>query len=62
MAEIPAGAPVAVDLVDDDLDSRPTERLPMGQLFQISLYWLGINTIWGGIGVVVQERVPALSS
>ena len=60
MAEIAAGAPAVVDLLEDDLDSRPTERLPLGQLFQISLYWLGINTIWGGIGVVVQERVPAL--
>ncbi|HYN69344.1 MAG TPA: MFS transporter [Candidatus Eisenbacteria bacterium] len=59
MIEAPAGT-AAVDLLEEDLDSRPTERLPLGQLFQISLYWLGINTIWGGIGVVVQERVPAL--
>jgi MFS family permease len=41
-------------------DFRPTERLPLRQLIQIALYWFGINTIWGGMGIVVQERVPAL--
>jgi MFS family permease len=34
--------------------------LPLGQLLQIALYWLGINTIWGGMGILIQERVPAL--
>jgi MFS family permease len=45
---------------DDELDRRPTEPLPLRQLVQIALYWLGINVIWGGMGVVVQERVPDL--
>ena len=38
--------------------ARPTERLPLRQLLQLSVYWLGINTIWGGLGVFVQERIP----
>ena len=40
--------------------ARPTERLPLRQLFQLSIYWLGINSIMGGLGVVVQKRIPAL--
>jgi MFS family permease len=41
-------------------EARPTERLPLRELFQISLYWLGISSIMGGIGVVVQKQVPAM--
>src|SRR5216117_3506084 len=51
----PIGVPV-----EDDVGARPTEHLPLRQLFQISLYWLGINSIMGGLGVVVQKQVPAL--
>ena len=58
--ELAAGAPGAVDILDDQDAARPTERLPIGQLLQISIYWLGINTIMGGIGVVVQDRIPAM--
>ena len=39
---------------------RPTLRLPMRQLYQLSIYWFGINAIWGGINIVLQERVPDL--
>jgi MFS family permease len=48
-------------IVEADVDARPTERLPLGQLLQISVYWLGINAIMGGIAVVVQDRIPALA-
>ena len=44
----------------EELDTRPTIALPIGQLVQIALYWLGINTIWGGMGILIQERVPHL--
>jgi len=27
---------------------------------QLSVYWLGINSIMGGLGVVVQKRIPAM--
>ena len=46
--------------VDEDAGARPTQALPLRQLFQLSFYWLGINTIMGGLGVVVQTRIPAL--
>jgi MFS family permease len=39
---------------------RPTLRLPLRQLYQLSIYWFGINAIWGGINILLQERVPDL--
>ena len=30
-------------------DGRPTTLLPLGQLFQISLYWLGLIAIFGAV-------------
>jgi MFS family permease len=53
-------APVAIVDGPEELDERPTTPLPLGQLIQIALYWFGINTIWGGMGIVIQERIPAL--
>jgi MFS family permease len=57
------GQPVAGDaaLEDEDAGARPTERLPILQLLQISIYWLGINAIWGGVGIFNQERVDQLA-
>src|SRR5205085_3634876 len=48
----------AETIVDDDAGARPTARLPLRQLFQLSVYWFGINSIMGGLGVVVQKQVP----
>jgi MFS family permease len=44
----------------DDAELRPTARLPIRQLLQISLYWLGINAVWGGVGIFNQRRVEEL--
>ena len=44
----------------EEAGARPTDRLPVRQLLQLSVYWLGINSIMGGLGVVVQKRIPAL--
>jgi MFS family permease len=60
MAEAAAGMPATVDMLDEELGARPTERLPMRQLLQISVYWLGINAIMGGIGIAIQKRVPLM--
>jgi MFS family permease len=54
-----AGAP-ATPIEGEDLGARPSVLLPRRQLFQLSIYWLGINSIWGGVGVFTQERIPAL--
>jgi len=41
-------------------DDRPTEALPMRQLLQVSMYWFGISVLWGGMGIVVQDRIPTM--
>jgi MFS family permease len=56
--DVPAVGPV-VGWSDEDA-ARPTEPLPIRQLLQISIYWLGINAIMGGIGVAVVERVSVM--
>lgn len=56
---VPGVAGAEIGPSDEDA-ARPTERLPLRQLFQISLYWLGINAIMGGINIAIQERVPKL--
>jgi MFS family permease len=48
-------------VTDDGAGSRPTQRLPLRQLLQISIYWLGINAIWGGVGIFNQQRVDELA-
>jgi MFS family permease len=60
-AVLPGTVPEAgvVEWSDEDA-ARPTEALPLRQLLQISLYWLGINAIMGGIGIALQERVPGM--
>jgi MFS family permease len=58
-AAVPVSGSVA-GLVDDAGGARPTERLPVLQLVQLSIYWFGIQAIWGGVGVFTQERIPAL--
>jgi MFS family permease len=59
--DVAVGAPTILGpAVEVDAGARPTERLPMRQLLQLSVYWLGINSIMGGLGVVVQKRIPAM--
>ena len=40
-----------------DADGRPTKLLPRGHLIRISLYWLGISTVWSGILDIVNGRL-----
>ena len=60
-AVLPGMAPEAnVGNWSDEEAARPTEALPLRQLVQISLYWLGINAIMGAIGIAIQKRVPLM--
>ena len=59
MAAELAPAPAAPGTAEDAY-ARPTLRLPWLQLLQISMYWFGINAIWGGWEVLNQEKVPEL--
>lgn len=36
---------------------RPTEPLPLAQLLRISLYWLGLSSIFAGLSVVLAGRL-----
>ena len=38
-------------------DGRPTIRLPNRELIRISLYWLGISSIWAGMGSILSGRL-----
>lgn len=40
-----------------DEHGRPTAKLPISQLVRISLYWLGISTVWSGILDIVNGRL-----
>ena len=40
-----------------DSDGRPTRTLPLTHLLRISLYWLGISTVWSGILDIVNGRL-----
>ena len=42
------------------MNDRPTRQLPFSQLIQLSVYWLGINLIWGGLNVILQPRMNDL--
>jgi MFS family permease len=40
-----------------DANGRPTRSLPLAHLVRISLYWLGISTVWSGILYIVNGRL-----
>jgi MFS family permease len=58
--EAVASAPLIEHALEEEEAARPTVPLPFRQLLQISVYWLGINAIMGGIGIAIQERIPDL--
>jgi MFS family permease len=58
--EAVASAPLIERALEEEEAARPTVPLPFRQLLQISVYWLGINAIMGGIGIAIQERIPDL--
>ncbi|MGH2450118.1 MAG: MFS transporter [Candidatus Limnocylindria bacterium] len=39
---------------------RPTAALPLWHLLTLSVYWLGMNLIWGGLDVILQARMDDL--
>ena len=55
------GEAAAAPAWSDEEASRPTQDLPLAQLVQITLYWLGISALQGGIGIAVQKRPPGPS-
>lgn len=41
----------------DAVTGRPTKRLPNRELVRISLYWLGLSSIFAGLGVILTGRL-----
>src|SRR3954465_13540538 len=37
-------------------DDRPITSLSMASLFRLSVYWLGLVAVFGGVRVILQER------
>lgn len=50
----------AVGVAPASRGPRPTALLPWSQLLAISVYWFGINAIWGGYEIFGQHQVEAL--
>jgi MFS family permease len=44
------------------METPPQRPLPLRQLLSLSIYWLGIQTIWGGLNtIVIPQRIDALN-
>ncbi len=41
----------------DPITGRPTEHLPTRQLLRMSLYWLGLSSIFAGLGFILTGRL-----
>ena len=61
MSSMAAAASAPVEPTEASAYARPTQRLPWRQLVQLSLYWFGLNAVWGGWEILNQERVPLLA-
>jgi MFS family permease len=41
----------------DPLTGRPTAHLPIRELFRLSLYWLGLSSIFSGLVIILTGRI-----
>jgi hypothetical protein len=41
-------------------DAAPTRILTGAQLLQLAVYWYGLVSVFNGVNVVIQERMPGL--
>ena len=53
-------AEMAIPAQTAEAGGRPALLLPLRQLVQLSIYWFGINAIWGAVdGVILQARMES---
>jgi MFS family permease len=45
------------DAPADAVSGRPTQRLPIRELLRISLYWLGLSSIFAGVNTILAGRL-----
>lgn len=55
-AAVPAGRPGDAGTSD----AAPTRILTAAQLLQLAVYWYGLVSVFNGVNVVIQERMPSL--
>jgi MFS family permease len=60
IADVPILSAVGVAAAQTQATGRPVGTLPIFQIFQLSIYWFGINAIWGGLNVILQRRMDGL--
>jgi MFS family permease len=54
-------AAVGIATTQTQTRGRPVAAMPIFQIVQLSIYWFGINAIWGGLNnVILQRRMDAL--
>jgi MFS family permease len=41
----------------DAISGRPTERLPLRELIRLSIYWLGLSSIFAGLNTILTGRL-----
>jgi MFS family permease len=51
------GASMTDETVASEAAGRPIRLLPWSQLIRLSLYWLGLSAIFGGMGPINQSRL-----
>jgi MFS family permease len=47
---------VGVATTEAQTTGRPLGAMPIAQIVQLSIYWFGINAIWGGLNNVILQR------
>jgi MFS family permease len=52
---------MAIEPGEGAIEARPTRLLSPLTLFQISIFWFALNTIWGGFELFQQERIDQLT-
>jgi MFS family permease len=56
VADLRILAAVGIATAQAQPTGRPVGTLPVFQIFQLSIYWFGINAIWGGLNNVILQR------
>src|SRR2546423_11878105 len=56
VAELRILRTVGIATAQAQATGRPVGMLPIFQIFQLSIYWFGINAIWGGLNNVILQR------
>jgi hypothetical protein len=57
MEDLTMDAPSGPASIDAAAVGRPTGHLPVSQLLRLSLYWLGLSSIFAGLHQLINGRI-----